>query len=293
MLLGEIYTRLLGEQRTRLAQQRKRADRLIKQIPTLLTDLMQTPTLPVRQRLAAGRYLAELDIDPPGLDDFVSALGWNFQIGRYPVTNKQFRRFVEAGGYQDDRWWPDKEGRRYRNKEKWQEPRLWDEPNFNWSTQPVVGVSWYEANAYCGWLTHHLRQHGELTAAQLIRLPTDDEWEQATHSHDGRDYPWGSEFNADHVNSSESGLNQPTPVHMYPTGITPDGVWDLSGNVWEWSSDVNRMDGWPLLRGGTYDSDKSEVDVSSLSWNIPDDCNPFFGFRCVVVPISPVLAAEC
>ena len=292
LLLGEIYTCLLGEQRARLAQQRKRADRLIKQIPALLTSLMQAPQLPVRQRLAAGRYLAELDIDPPGLDDFVSAPGWPFQIGRYPVTNKQFRRFVEAGGYQDERWWLDEEGRRYRDKKGWVQPRYWDRESRNWPTQPVVGVSWYEANAYCVWLTHHLRQQRQLTANLVVRLPTEAEWEQVARSHDGRDYPWGNEFSADNANTEESALNHPTPVHMYPTGATPEGVCDLSGNVWEWSHDVGD-DGWPWLRGGAYYSEKSKVGVSSRFGVNPVFRNINGGFRCLVVPISPALAAGC
>ena len=285
LLLGEIYTRLLGEQRARLAQQRKRADRLIKQIPALLTGLMQAPQLPVRQRLAAGRYLAELDIDPPGLDDFVSAPGWPFQIGRYPVTNKQFRRFVEAGGYQNDRRWLDKEGWRYRNTEGWSEQRYWDHQERNWPAQPVVGVSLHEANAYCQWLTVHLRTANRLSINEVVRLPTDAEWEQAARSHDWRDYPWGNNFSADHVNSAESGLGHPTPVHMYPTGATPEGIWDLSGNVWEWTwSGYDKFS--KILCGGAYNSEKSKIGAPSRYGRIPVDWISNVGFRCVAVPIS-------
>ena len=70
---------------------------------------MQNRDLPARQRLEAGLLLADLDVDPPGLDDFVPVPGAGFSIGRYPVTNKQFRRFMDDGGYDLDKpWWTEK-----------------------------------------------------------------------------------------------------------------------------------------------------------------------------------------
>lgn len=273
--------RLLGPQSARLAQQRKRADRLRHQIPGLLTSTMQARHLPPRQRLEAGRLLAELDIDPPGLDDFMTALGWAFQIGCYPVTNKQFRRFVEAGGYQDDRWWADAKGRQYRDERNWTEPRCWDNQELNWPTQPVVGVSWYEAQAYCGWLTHELRLIDKIAAYEEVRLPTQAEWEQAARSHDGRDYPWGQAFDPANANTAESDLNQTAPVDLYPDGATPEGVWDLLGNVWEWSQD-DRSFG-KAIRGGAF---YTETNTSAaVFWYHPVDWDHGCGFRCVVVHV--------
>lgn len=230
LLLGDACVRLLGPQRTREAEQQRRARDVVRDVPERLTAAMQNPALPPSQRLDAGLLLADLDVDPPGQDDFVTAPGWKFKIARYPVTNKQFCRFVDAGGYRDDRWWQDKDGRRYRDEDPWTEPRYWDNAELNQATQPVVGVSWYEANAYCAWLTAQLRTKGELLDQEHVRLPTVAEWEQAAHSGAG-DYPWGENFVAANANTEESDLNQTTPVHMYPDGATPEGVFDLSGNV--------------------------------------------------------------
>lgn len=283
LLLSEVYVRLLGPQSARLAQQRKRADRLRHQIPGLLTSTMQARRLPPRQRLEAGRLLAELDIDPPGLDNFMTAPGWTFKIGRYPVTNKQFRRFVEADGYGDDRWWTDEKGRQYRDEGNWTEPRYWDDQDLNWPNQPVVGVSWYEAQAYCTWLAHELRQQGQLTKRETVRLPTQAEWETAARSHDGSAYPWGQAFDPANANTAESDLNQTTPVDLYPDGATPEGVWDLLGNAWEWSQD-DRSFGKAICGGAFYT--KTTTSPADDVGGLPGRGNPSYGFRCVVVPLS-------
>ncbi len=162
-LLGDCY-RLLGAQRAIEADREQLAGRVMADVPRLLTAAMQNRDLPARQRLEAGLLLADLDVDPPGLDDFVAVPGAGFSIGRYPVTNKQFRRFVDSGGYDLDKaWWAKKavaELNQYYGDDWIKGPRLWDDKRFNRSTQPVVGVSWYEAVAYCAWLTEKLQAEG-------------------------------------------------------------------------------------------------------------------------------------
>lgn len=96
----------------------------------------------------------------------------------------------------------------------------------------MIGVSWYEAEAYCAWLTAALRQQGEIDETQQVRLPTEAEWQTAAHTADHA-YLWGDPFDPTKANTKESRLNQTTPVHMYPHGATAKGVYDLSGNVWE------------------------------------------------------------
>ena len=98
----------------------------------------------------------------------------------------------------------------------------------------MVGVSWYEASAYCQWLTAELRAQGRIGDDREVRLPTQEQWMQAAGK--GK-YPWGDEFDPAKANTEESGLGQTTPVHMYPGGQTAEGVWDMSGNVWEWTAD--------------------------------------------------------
>ncbi|MGB2772639.1 MAG: SUMF1/EgtB/PvdO family nonheme iron enzyme, partial [Anaerolineae bacterium] len=161
LLLGEAYTRLLGPQRAREVKKEKLRERVMADVPARLTAALHARGLPARQRLQAGLLLDALGVEPPGLDDFVAAPGWGFAIGRYPVTNKQYRRFVTAGGYaaeNEQKWW--KPGRKDKRQGGWTEPRWWDDSRFNHDSQPVVGVSWVEANAYCAWLTEHLRGQG-------------------------------------------------------------------------------------------------------------------------------------
>ncbi|MCL4857903.1 MAG: SUMF1/EgtB/PvdO family nonheme iron enzyme [Caldilineaceae bacterium] len=299
LLLGEAYVRLLGPQRAQEAAQRQRAQRVMETVPQRLEALMQARDAPAAMRLEAGLLLGELGFAPPGLDDFVSvntapALGYRLRVGRYPVTNAQFRRFMAADGYapeNETRWWSEK-GIGYKHRYEWREPRYERNPRFNQPTQPVVGVSWYEAQAYCAWLTEGGRRMGAVGEDEEVRLPTQAEWEAVARSRHSRDYPWGSdEFDPARANTKESGLGQTTPVHLYADGRTPEGVWDLSGNVWEWTSDLRQVDKdgdeWFYLKGGSWFFDAKQATASAAigndawgSWGYE------LGFRVVVVPIS-------
>ncbi|MBK7204156.1 SUMF1/EgtB/PvdO family nonheme iron enzyme [Candidatus Amarolinea dominans] len=276
----------------REGKKKKLRERVMIDVPARLTAAMHAAGLPARQRLQAGLLLDALGVEPPGLDDFVAAPGWGFAIGRYPVTNKQYRRFTAAGGYatENEQGWWSKEGQEHKRQYGWTEPRFWDDFRFNHDSQPVVGVSWYEANAYCAWLTEHLRGQGLISGGQTVRLPTQAEWEQAARSTDGRAYPWGPTF-ALWANTQKSSLRQTTPVWMYPDGQTQEGVWDIAGNVWEWTSDVDR-DGLPWLMGGAWYNDATSVGAAVRLVVDPRRRYDSHGLRVVVVPVSrlgPVL----
>ena len=158
-----------------------------------------------------------------------------FRVGRHPVTCAQFAAFVDAGGYDDARWWPHRAQRRA-DLEAFRDG-LGRRPNV-----PVVEVSWFEAMAYCEWLNHaQPRADG-----WEYRLPTEAEWEKASRGGlqlaDGanpdprRAYPWGNEFreeNAQHVRSS-GGI---VPIGCHAAGKGPYGCHDQAGNVWEWTLD--------------------------------------------------------
>jgi formylglycine-generating enzyme required for sulfatase activity len=195
-----------------------------------------------------------------------------FAIARYPTTNAMFRCFWAAGGYADRRWWAEavadgcwKEGKIH---DRWgdirDQPAYWDDARLDGPTQPVIGVTWYEAVAYCRWLT------ATLNDGAIYRLPTEAEWERAARgpaspllvrssdfsrlgAHrttevvttsipargEGWRYPWGDDWAEDHCNSEELNLGRTTPVGCFPAGASaePERVHDLAGNVWEWCSD--------------------------------------------------------
>jgi formylglycine-generating enzyme required for sulfatase activity len=223
------------------------------------------------------------------------------RIGKYPVTNHQYRRFVEAGGYQPaadggrNRWWSE-EGWKWRERYDWAEPRYWDERELNRSTQPVVGVSWHDAEAYCNYLTERWRDEGTITADEQVRFPTQAEWEQAARhgapapKDAATDYPWRGAFDPWRANTEESGLNQTTPVTMYPDGRTAGGVWDMSGNVWEWTSDLHKWtpdgDARYWLKGGAYWNHAADARVPSGGRDYAWFGEYNGGCRVVVVPLS-------
>ena len=156
-----------------------------------------------------------------------------FRISRYPVTNAQWRLFMDAGGYTDVQWWRD--GWAEREGNEWTEPNDWNDQRFNAPNQPVVGVSWYESMAFCAWLSH--------TLDYLILLPTEAQWEAAARGPVRPMYPWGDAWDAERANTGESNLNRTTVVGSYPHGASWCGALDLSGNVWEWTrSDFTHAD---------------------------------------------------
>ncbi len=204
-------------------------------------DWVSIPAGPVT--LAAGGYLAAITTFtlPP------------FALSRYPVTNTQFGEFITAGGYTDNRWWC-AHGRALRQKERWTESRYWHGRDWNAPDCPIVGISWYEALAYCRWLSQE--------TGQTITLPTEQQWQRAAQGDDGRYYPWGNmEPEATHCNWHRQ-VDETTPVTQYPHGASPFGVMDMCGNVWEWcltgwQSGLTEVDGREpcLLRGGCWSSD--------------------------------------
>jgi len=136
-----------------------------------------------------------------------------FKIGKYPVTNAQYLRFVKATG------------------QSW---RL-DGQLPEWANRPAAYVSWYEAQAYCKWLTGVWRAEGKIGKDDVVRLPTEAEWEKAARGVDGRAYPWGDEWDKARCNTAELGVGSTCVVGMFPDGASPYGCLDMAGNVWEWT----------------------------------------------------------
>ena len=112
--------------------------------------------------------------------------------------------------------------------QRFTEPQLWRDADFNNPAQPVVGVCWLEARAYCRWL-----------AAQSglpIRLPSEVEWEAAARGAQGRRFAGAERFTAQVGNTMELQIRGTTPVGVFPDGDTPEGVCDLVGNTWDWTA---------------------------------------------------------
>ena len=254
-----------------------------------LVDTMQDAEIPPELRRRAGLVLGRLDWQPDDLDAFVKVpagtflyredkkerkIPYPYWVAKYPVTNIQYARFVEGGGYEQEKYWS-KDGWAWRTgsydskvKEDWLkdwlanrppekrgQPFWWKESQWNNPIFPVVGVSWFEAEAYCNWLG---RQELSIPIPKgyLVRLPTEKEWERAARGTDGREYPWGDEFDFLYANVGEEigkGIRT-TAICTYPQGESPVGVWDMSGNVWEWT-------------GSWYDKDKDTRVLRGGSWS--------------------------
>jgi len=216
-----------------------------------------------------------------GLPLQIARLEEGFFISRYPVTNAQYRRFVKAGGYEEREYWSD-EGWQWKQKEGWTEPWLWGDPEFNQPDQPVVGVSWYEAEAYARWARcPELGEGG-------MRLPTEIEWEKAARGIDGREYPWG-EWAENRCNSEEAGIGRTSPVSQFsPGGDSVYGLQDAAGNVWEWTaSEWEAESSLRVLRGGSFLSLRFFVRCAYRTRLDPTARDGYSGFRVVVSPVSP------
>jgi len=193
-----------------------------------------------------------------------------FYIDQWEVTNQQFAEFVATTGYVTD-------------AEKKGESQTWRTANApGRGKYPVVWMSWNDADAYCRW-------DGK-------RLPSEAEWEKAARGSDGRIWPWGSNWNNNRANTGDGGPGSVTLVGSYPSGASPYGVMDTTGNVWEWVADWYdalwysnsplRNPGGPpagvsrVLRGGGFRNPPWEVRAVHRHSGGPDGYAPDHGFRC-------------
>jgi len=196
-----------------------------------------------------------------------------FYMARYPVTNIQYQSFIDAGGYDDERWW--------QNIKK---PRL-QGPHWPQANRPRMNVNWYEAVAFSRWLSAQLGNE--------VRLPTEQEWEKAARGPDGRAYPWGNNYQAGYANvddKSKGGenLQKITAVGVYPHGSSPYGVEDMSGNVMEWclnkyetpkDTNIEISVDSRVLRGGSWNDYYVYTRTSVRAGGRPNDRLDNLGFR--------------
>ncbi|MFN7828811.1 MAG: formylglycine-generating enzyme family protein, partial [Acidobacteriota bacterium] len=284
-----------------------------------------------------------------------------FEIGVFPVTNAEYAKFIEAGGYEKERWWETRGAKSWlreggaeserqslrdrrlelqknatdegiralvrqnratpqlvtamlfiRNStdeefERWladqcpggvdRQPDNWDDSAYNNPLQPVVGVSWYEARAYCCWLSE--------ATGQNYRLLTEVEYEAAARGRRGRKYSYGRRFDSSRCNTFESHIRRPTPVGILDNR-TPEGACDLTGNVCTWTTTTydqerfsypyNAGDGreeleepdsdgesglaaYRVIRGGGWGDFAVRCRSADRYWGAPGNRNGNVGFR--------------
>jgi iron(II)-dependent oxidoreductase len=156
-----------------------------------------------------------------------------FRMARAPVTNEQYARFVDAGGYAERRFWSEW-GWQWRTHSEAQHPAYWQRAGGAWHVRrydrveplrphhPVIHVCWYEAEAYCNWAGR--------------RLPTEAEWELAAATLDKRTFPWGEEFPTSRHANLDGRFGGPVDVGCFPEGDSVHGCRQMIGNVWEWTA---------------------------------------------------------
>ena len=281
-----------------------------------------------------------------------------FAMAQFPVTNAEWTLFMQAGGYEEERWWETEEARAWRRgegtaegaKQQWRadrksmqdnfdlirqlhqqgrimlkqaddweaiarrsddefeallaewyppgrqtQPAYWHDNAFNHPAQPVVGVCWFEALAYCAWLS---AQTGE-----TFRLPTEAEWEAAARGVHRRRYAFGDDFDATRCNTFETHVRHTTPIGVFLGGQTPERLVDMTGNTWDWTSSLytpypyDAADGREapspsgarrVVRGGSWFYGQGLARASLRNDNAPDNRHNALGLR--VVRSSPSLA---
>ncbi|MDW8227195.1 MAG: SUMF1/EgtB/PvdO family nonheme iron enzyme, partial [Anaerolineales bacterium] len=174
-------------------------------------------------------------------------------------------------------------------------PRYWRDARFGAARRaaPVVGISWWEANAYCKWLLENWETLEEgrqgLPRPKEIRLPTEREWVLAAGGEENGRFAFGelrdSKEITRYANTAESGIGRTTPIWMYPQGASPAGVMDMSGNVWEWQANSYDKDrDWLALRGSSWDNLQVNARVSIRNNSLPNLRSAYIGFRVVAFP---------
>ncbi|MFC1557494.1 formylglycine-generating enzyme family protein [candidate division KSB1 bacterium] len=228
----------------------------------------------------------------------------SYYIGKFKVTNGEYKKFIEDNGYQDSDYWNAGGFGEYGT-----ESRYWDNERFRGGSIngndnfPVVGVSWFEAMAYCSWLSEK--------TGKVYRLPTEAEWEKAARGTDQRRFAWGNEINGHYANFEHSGGPYErgiTPVGFYDgrthdgfateKNASPCGAFDMIGNVWEWcydwyggsmyysNSPANNPKGPAsgssrILRAGGWVDSAYYQRAANRNSSFPENRNPIQGFRCV------------
>jgi len=204
-----------------------------------------------------------------------------FCIDRYPVTNAQYKAFLEETGRPEPYISPQAYRRQgflihpYAKIEEF----LWRNGSFpeGRESHPVALVSLEDASSYCSWKGEKMKRR--------YRLPTEEEWEKAARGTDGRIFPWGNEWNPDYLNSG-SRFGSTTPVARFPQGRSPYGLYDMVGNLFEWTatpwSDLpaGKQGKNFVLKGCSWDDLPGTCRAAMRHGRPPESKHILIGFRC-------------
>jgi formylglycine-generating enzyme required for sulfatase activity len=236
-----------------------------------LVQALELGTGTGRQRLALGEVLGLLG-DPrlrrpneAGYWVTVSSDLGPITIGRFPVTNAEFRAWAENGGYTDRAAWSD-DGWAWLQDTSDPWPVHANQPEsapFVVPNQPVVGVTHWEALAYA--------------TSVGARLPRRDERVWVVRGQERRPYPWGSPFGEGNANTSEEVLGRPTAVGLFQRDRTPEGVCDLAGNVAEWVADD--VGDQRIVHPGSWNQPSMAAWAKAVALYAPDVRRADLGFR--------------
>jgi formylglycine-generating enzyme required for sulfatase activity len=172
--------------------------------------------------------------------------------------------FIEDGGYEKKQYWS-RGGWQWLEGDEARLPRYWRDARRNCPNQPVVGITYWEAEAFCAWAGG--------------RLPGEREWESAARGPEGYMYPWGNDWQDGICNSAEAGLEVTTPVGLFPKSRSNAfGLEDMAGNVWQWCSDPHERWG-RVLRGGSFGSNRPNVRSPARNLTYPTNWWNSLGFR--------------
>jgi len=246
-------------------------DALRGRLVTSLVDAIESGVGAPRDRLALGLALGALgdprlrSPDDPAYFAQVESDDGAFLLGRYLVTNRDYRAFVADGGYDRAELW-DAAGLAWLRATRWSWPKLSERDDagpYIVDNQPVVGVTWHEASAFARWAGG--------------RLPTFEERLAVVRGREKRPYPWGAPFGEGNANTQEEVLNQPTAVGLYPRDRSPEGVYDLAGNVAEWCGDGVGVEKW--VHPGAWDQPSMAAWAKARVLQSPVDRSTALGFR--------------
>jgi len=199
----------------------------------------------------------------------------DYYISIYEISNTEFKKFIDDNGYNNIQYWEKGGYGQYGDT-----PLYWYDNEYKGGSfeenreYPVIGVSWYEANAYCKWLSEK--------AFHTHKLPSEKEWEKAARGVDGRNFPWGNSSVDFTIANYNNNIGSIAEITSYRRSLSPYGIYNMAGNVWEWCSDNWEVsDRYRIRRGGGWYSSYTHLTAYYRSYYLPYLRTVDTGFRVV------------